>query len=468
MTTKTQHRHPPGLWILAFGNLWDTFSYFGTSTLIVLYMMHMFHLSQADSYLMFGAYAAFAYALPILGGVIADRWLGAKATAVLGSSLCIAGNLLLINGLQSVFYLGIAISLIGSSLFKSTSSKLTGELYDNNSQAKEVGFTWVYIAVNVGGLLGPLVYGYMAYHYGWHYGFLCSAIGIALGLIWLLSHWSLIIEHQKKLRTKGRVLLSVIALLLAIVGIDATFYYIDASKIFILTLFILGLLYLLFCINKHKGKSRKHLLGLFLLAFFAIFYFAAGLQIGTSVISFLQHDMKIGKLYNHLPSSTFSTLYCFFVILLAPIANKIWQHFYGQQKPIGPAIKVCLGIFFGSLGLFCFAIASLSSHVYVWVLLAYLFLSAGELVIVPTIYTAISNIAPDDMKSTMMGGWLFFISIGGYLSSLLANIANHVAMKLPNFSNFYNREFMFIATCILLVALVMFALQPILRRLFVI
>ena len=119
------------LFVTAFGAMWNTFSYYGTQTILVLYVMHVFKLSSTDSYLLYGAYTAFIFSTPLLGGIIADKWLGCKYTIVIGAVLNIIGNLLLISMNRSIFSLGLAATLIGSGLYKSNMSNLFGTFYSN-------------------------------------------------------------------------------------------------------------------------------------------------------------------------------------------------------------------------------------------------------------------------------------------------------------------------------------------------
>lgn len=455
----TQHpRHPKGLWIIAYTNLWDTFSYFGTCTMIVLYMMHVFHLSLSHSYLIFGAYATLAYALPVFGGMVADHILGGKFAMGLGVLMTCVGNLSLMSPHRFWFYVGITLSLLGSGLFKSTSYKLNGELYDPHDSQKEAGYTWMYAAINIGGILGPLVYGFVAYHYGWSYGFLCSAIGVASGFIWYVLQNHQVKESQAPKLNLSKILFTLLALLAVCLIFSLALLDMTWLNIALLTLFLSSLAYLIFQFMQHHGQTRRRLWALFLLSVFAMFYFLAAFQIATTVVTFLQHDINLGIIQTHLPSSTFNTLFCLFVLLLTPVATLFWRHKEKQGKPVHVASRVGLGVMFAVMGLLLFAVATISHAVYVWIILAYVFMSAGELVIVPATYTAVSNFAPDNMKSTMMGCWLFFIALGGYLSSLMANAAHRFALHVTDFANLYTREFLFVAGVILLMGLIILAL----------
>ncbi len=446
MNTKKFNRSS-ALWILALNNGWDTFSYFSTLTILALYFIHVFHLSKHTAYMLYGAYATFAYALPILGGVVADKFLGNKTVIIIGFVINIIGNVLLISLHRYWFSLGLAASLVGSGLYKSNLIRQIGSLYDINDHRKEKAFTWVYLAINIGGTVGPLVYGSIAYFIAWNYIFLFSAGGIFLSAILFLSywkHWDNNKKQEEPLSNKFPIYLTIV---FTIFLISIPFYKPSTITFFIFAIVSIAIIYLVMAIKTHTGKEKTHLKVLFLLSFFGMFYFAAGLQIGTTVTLFLQQKIHEGLINIKLPASTFSTLYCFFVLILAPITTYLWK-----RTVITVPVKMAMGVGLAGLGIAAFAFSASTTFILTGVIIGNLLLSAGELVITPAIYTAISNKAPESMKSSMMGCWLLFIALGGYLSSLLAS-ASHVVISAIGFSGKnYLGEFLFIAIFTLLVS----------------
>jgi proton-dependent oligopeptide transporter, POT family len=457
----TTLRHPRGLWVLAFGKMWDTFSYFGTQTILALYFIHIFHLSKSSSYLLYGAYAAIAFSAPILGGVVADKWLGSKNSLILGIVLNIAGNLMLVSFNRYLFSLGLATSLIGSGFYKSNATHLVGALYKDGDVRKELGFTWFYLAINVGGTLGPLVYGLVVYSLGWNFGFLCSAVGILFGGLLLLKNWDLLDIQDKPIEiSKSATMLLYLIVLLACFLLSFPFYIPAIINPLICAMFAVSIAYLIIAIRKYTGKERGRLFALLLICFFAMFYFAAGLQIGTTITLFIQYKIHQGVINTKLPASVFSALYSLFVLLLAPFFMLLWRRLKERGITLSAPIKLAMGIGFATLGIGAFAFASITNLVIIGVVVGNLLLSAGELVITPAAYTAMSDLAPTGMKSTMMGCWLLFIALGGYLSSLLANAAHFVAGVLPPQRSEYSVEFLFIAAFTLIVTIVVIATIP--------
>ena len=451
-------RQPKQFWVLAFGEIWNTFSYYGTQTILALYFIHVFHFTRSESYLLYGAYAAFAYSLPLLGGIVADRWLGSRNTLFLGAALNIGGNLLLMSFGHYWFCLGLATSLVGSGLYKSTSTHLVGTLYPEGDIKKEAAFTWLYLAVNVGGTLGPLAYGFAAYSLGWNFGFLFSALGILISLLWFLYNWNNN-EISKPLSATGKIFLYVI-ILASCLFFSIPFYIPKIINPLIFIMFIVGIIYLLSMITRYTLEERRHLWVLLLIGFFGMFYFAAGLQIGTTITLFIQDAIQKGLIKTQLPASTFSTLYPLFVLLLAPFFTYLWHRLKTKGiTPSAPA-KLALGMILATIGISAFACASLTKFIILGIIIGNLMLSAGELVLTPAVYTAVSNLSPPGMKNTMMGCWLLFIALGSYLSSVLASAAQQIT-RITFFSQpAHFGEFVFIAVFTLSVVLVLSLLTP--------
>lgn len=459
---KLSH-HPTPLWVLAFSKLWDTFSYFGTQTILALYFMHVFHLDRSTSYLLYGAYAAIAFTSPLLGGLIADRWLGSFPTLVAGSILNIVGNVILISLHRYSFCLGLSLSLIGSGLYNSNATHLVGTLYPSHDGRKEAGFTWYYLATNVGGVLGPLTYGVVAYALNWNWVFLCSALGLSFGLIWTIRERASLKSTELMVVSRGRLGFIVALLILLSLGLSTVLYYPRLLNGFVISLFALGVLYLIIRVRHHPALERKRLWGLLLLCFFAMFYFAAGLQTGSTITSFIQSKIQSGVIQTHLPGNTFNTLYCLFVLLLAPFVTRLWQQLKKRDIQPSVATKVALGIGLAAIGMGIFTLSALSSFVLLGVAIGYLFLSLGELVLMPSAYTAISDGSPVSMKSTMMGSWLLFIAMGGYFSSQLANLSNTISHHWFTLSP-YAGEFLSIALFTIAIAIIVALFVPRLGR----
>ena len=409
---------PQGVFTIAFGNLWDTFSYYGTQTILVLYLMHVFHFESGISYLVYGAYVSMSFSTPIFGGIIADRFLGSRNTALIGGVLAITGNLILMLHQPSRFFCGLSMALIGSGLYKCNATQMLGALYQKGAHDKEKGFTLLYLAINIGGTLAPLCYGLIIYQFhAWSLVFLINSIGIATSI--LLFLYNIKIYPTSNRLHKKQAFLALGGIILGMLFLFFSFSNIHFVLLAPIIVFILGMGYLIRTILQANKLNRRPLFGLLILSFFAMFYFSAGMQVGTTVTLFIQSVVKQFR----LPASTFNMLYSGFVLILAPFFATTWAFLKQKKIHITLQQKVVIGILLAALGMLAFAMAAKTSLIFSNILLGYLLLSAGELVITPAVYTAISNNAAPELKSAMMGGWFLFIGMGSYLSAIFSKIS---------------------------------------------
>lgn len=202
--------HPPGLFYLAFTEMWERFSYYGMTALLTLYMTkqlllpgHAEHVVGLDALrhvfewrgpisnlafasLIYGWYGGLVYFTPILGGLIADRWLGTKATVVLGALLMAGGHLAMT--FDASFLLALALLIAGSGCLKGNISAQVGQLYPQAAESlRTQGYTIFSAGINVGAVLGPLTCGGLAAVYGWHVGFGAAAGLMLLALVIYLA-----------------------------------------------------------------------------------------------------------------------------------------------------------------------------------------------------------------------------------------------------------------------------------------
>jgi POT family proton-dependent oligopeptide transporter len=458
-------KQPRSFWNLAFGELTVTFSYYGTQTILVLYLLRTFSLSHADSYVLYGAYAALAYSLPILGGVIADRWLGSKITVILGCGLNVLGNLMLMIGHHYLFCLGLAASLMGASLCKGNLSQLVGTLYPDSSTQKEAGFTMLYLFINIGGVLGPLVYGVVVYAIGWRWGFLCSALGLSIAGVWFIANrHQRVFQDSKKLLPSGMKLLLYLGIGAICLAISSVFYIPQISNMLIISVFLISITYLVVVILKYQGIERRHLMALAVLSFFGMFFFAASLQVGSTITLFIQSAIQAGTLQFQLPASVFSTLYPLFVLVLAPFFTYLWHTLKTKNISISMPAKLCIAMVLAGVGIGIFALTAVTQFMIPGILLGNILLSAGEIVLTPAIYMAVSDLAPAGLKGTMMGCWLLFIALGGYLSGVLANASHLIEHATIFHHNQFLAQFTFITCFTFIVALLLLLLVPKLTR----
>ena len=175
--------HPPGLFTLFFAEMWERFSYYGMRALLLFYMIKGF-LGYGDeqAYAVYGAYTGLVYATPFIGGMLADRLLGQRLAVVIGGLLMAAGHVTMTVENESVFFIALALLILGNGFFKPNISSMVGSLYPKASGRKDAAFTIFYMGINLGAAISPVLCGYVGETYGWHYGFGLATIGMLIGV----------------------------------------------------------------------------------------------------------------------------------------------------------------------------------------------------------------------------------------------------------------------------------------------
>ena len=187
METKGFFGHPPGLSTLFFTEMWERFSYYGMRALLVLYMVAAVSegglgFETADATAIYGLYTASVYFLPLIGGWIADRFIGAKRATFIGGVIIALGHFTLAVPSLTFFYLGLVLVAVGTGFLKSNISAMVGDLYEADDERRDGGFTIFYMGINLGAFAAPLITGALA-AYNWHWGFAAAGVGMVVGLI---------------------------------------------------------------------------------------------------------------------------------------------------------------------------------------------------------------------------------------------------------------------------------------------
>jgi POT family proton-dependent oligopeptide transporter len=172
---------PRGLTILFLTNMWEQFSYFGMRALLVYYMTTTLLFGQEKASSIYGFYTAFAYFTPIIGGTIADRWLGKRRAVIIGATVMAAGHFMMAS--EPLFYPALATIALGNGLFLPTLPSQINDLYGAEDPRRPWAYNVYYVGVNVGAFLAPLLCGFLGETYGWHYGFGAAGVGMLSGLL---------------------------------------------------------------------------------------------------------------------------------------------------------------------------------------------------------------------------------------------------------------------------------------------
>lgn len=479
---KPAKKQPSLLYFLTFLEFWDRFSYYGIQALLILYVVKIFHYPDNLAYKLYGTFTALTFASPVLGGILADKYIGLKNGVFIGGLLIILGNILLISHNENYLFFGLSTLICGIGFFKSNSASLVGSLYEKIPNKREAGFSIFYLGMNAGALLGPIIYGFIAKTIGWHASFLVSIIGTSVALI-LFFYKNLAFRIKQDFRVQPFLLflkekLKTVTGIFIIISlfIPLTSELLQQANIFGSLLIILGMtiIYILiFIMVKSNVIDRKHIIALSILSFFCIFYFSCSLQTATTLTLFIEREVNknIGSV--QLPTMIFLSLQPLFIIICAPFMGILWKKLNNKKFFSSIAFKTALGLFFAAISFFIFGLAAYYPDKHHFRLMSLIIgnftLGIGELCTLPILFSAVSAFSPKKWRSTMMSILFLSLAFSGYFAGWIAQITSNQTTIETYFRNVthYFGVFIEIGLLALIISIVMIVLSPFINQLLV-
>jgi POT family proton-dependent oligopeptide transporter len=416
-------RHPKGLALLFVTEMWERFSYYGMRGLLILFLVDAVKdgglgWSQEDAGRLYGWYTSLVYLTPVLGGLLADRYLGTHRSLVLGGVIIALGHFTLALQTMSTFYIGLLLIIVGTGFFKPCASVMVGQLYGFNDPRRDAAYTIFYMGINLGAFIGPLICGWLAENprYGWSYGFAAAGVGMVLGL------WAYLAGRPYFLAGVGERPESQLK---PAAGLP------DQA------------------VAPEGAEERQRILAIVIMAFFVIFFWSAFEQAGASLNLYalektnravsadtwlspwLAPDPSTGGAVS-LPASWFQSLNPLFILLFAPLFSWWWGRL--QRLGLEPAtpVKMALGLWLLGAGFVVMVYAALRSDGGAlvspwWLVLTYLLHTWGELCLSPVGLSFVNKLAPVRLAALLMGMW--FLAnwaanlIAGYLTAYMGAIS---------------------------------------------
>jgi POT family proton-dependent oligopeptide transporter len=455
MTDARWFGHPRGLSTLFFTEMWERFSYYGMRAILVLFMTNAvatggMGLDDVTATAIYGLYTAAVYVVALPGGWVADRLLGLRRSVFWGGSIIAAGHFTLAIPNIIAFYAGLSLIVVGTGLLKPNISAIVGDLYPEGGARRDAGFSIYYMGINMGGMLGPLVCGYLGEVVDWHLGFGAAGVGMVLGLI-QYSLGGRYLGTAGELRPEARApvararatrallvtleaaggLALILAALQSMGAIQLTLLgFVDWAGLFIVSLAALFLLYVV--IFGGLTVAEKKRVGVIAVCFLAAACFWSGFeQAGSSMNLFADRltDRVIGGW--EMPASFLQSVNALFIILLAPMFSALWI-WLGSRNPSIPA-KMGSGLIFLGVGFAVLAWgsanASLESSVSPsWLVVTYFFHTIGELCLSPIGLSSITKLSPARYVGQMMGIWFMGAALGNLVAGRVAGLIESLPM----------------------------------------
>ena len=408
VTRETWLGHPKALYLLFATEMWERFSYYGMRALLVLSLVAGvqtanpgFGFSQAEALKLYGLFTGFVYFTPLIGGWLADNYLGQRKSVIIGGLVMAAGQFTLasaIPGNLSLFYIGLVLLVIGNGFFKPNISTMVGDLYAEGDARRDAAFTIFYMGINAGAFLAPLVCSTLGENpaLGWRYGYMSAGIGMILSVIIQLAFSRRYLDEIGVVPAAHRALAKSGGRKEALTAEE-----VDRLRV-IFMLFV------------------------FIVLFWAAFEQAGGLM---NLYAAEKTDRMLGAF--EVPAGWFQSLNPLFIVLLAPLFSIAWARLgtLGRNPPTPN--KMASGLILTGIGFLAMVAAVYDQAAngkasMIWLVIAYFFHTTGELCISPVGLSMVTKLAPLRLASLMMGVWFLINFVANWLSGIIGSFAEQL------------------------------------------
>jgi POT family proton-dependent oligopeptide transporter len=389
-------KHPPGLYVLFFTEMWERFSFYTMFAVFVLYMDETLKFGDAKSTSIYGAYNLFVYLTPLVGGIVADRYLGCRKTVLIGALFMAAGQFLLWTGPVSLFYLGLVALCAGNGFFKPNISTMVGNLYPQNSPLRDSAFNIFYVGINIGAFLAPLAAAKLHEYFGYRWAFFAAGVGMLLSMV-IITVFRSHVDHADGVRAKE-----------------------EGEADIVLT----------------KAEERSRFWTLMLFFTIVVIFWTAYMQYGDVLTLWARDNTRVVTLplWGKVLPETYQSVNPVFIFILTPALVWLWGFLNARRKEPSTGMKMVLGmlvtaisflIMVGAAASFARAGAPVSAG---WLVSFYGVITLAELLLSPMGLSYVTRVAPPRMRSTMMGLWFVASAVGGWL----AGVAGVLWQKVPH------------------------------------
>nr|WP_198912280.1 peptide MFS transporter [Parvularcula mediterranea] len=447
MALFQMRNHPKGLYILFFAEMWERFSYYGMRALLVLYLTKHFLFGDSAAYGIYGAYTTLVYILPVIGGTLADRYLGQRKAIIIGAVMLVAGHATMaIEGepvapggspdimVLNLFYLALALIIMGTGFLKANISTIVGELYDKTDTRRDSAFTLFYVGINLGAFAGALIAGYLGETFGWKYGFGAAGVGMLLGLLVFVLGTPLLgkageVPDKEKLHKPAFAGLSpnwLIYIGTAIVTVAVWWLVRDQETVGYL-LMVAGALtvgYILYrAVFQLEPHARDRIILALILISMQVLFWGLFEQAGSSLNIYTDREVDRTIFGAEVVASVFQSLNAMYIVLLGPLFASFWAYLAKRGKDPTAPQKFGLGIIqlgLGFLVLVWGANTSSGLTPVIFIFLIYLLHTTGELCLSPVGLSAMTRLSVPSMVGLIMGTWFLASGAGNFVASLIA------------------------------------------------
>ena len=426
--------HPKGLFLLFMAEMWERFSYYGMRALLIFYLVQHWLFSDSEASIIYGAYTALVYITPVVGGYLADQYIGQRKAVLFGAVLLTFGHFFMAfegsggqaDPMINVFWLALALIIVGSGFLKANISVIVGQLYSRTDVRRDPAYTIFYMGINVGAATASIICGYLGQTYGWEYGFGLAGFGMLLGLVFFVIGKPLLLgkgEPKDPAKIKGAKEWGIYGAGLAMVALCWAAIQYQEMVGYVLGAVGGGLvLYVLFtAVTKLPSQERDRIFAAMFLILTSIVFWALFEQAGSSLNLFTDRHVDT----QGVNASMFQSINAIYIVLLAPLFAMLWQGLARKGAEPSTPLKFGMAVIQVGLGFLVLVWGAESVGVSVptpviFIFLIYLLHTTGELCLSPVGLSAMNRLSPAHMASLIMGTWFFASATGNFAAGLIA------------------------------------------------
>ncbi|MBI3286068.1 MAG: peptide MFS transporter [Burkholderiales bacterium] len=440
--------------MLFLTEMWERFSYYGMRALLVIYLVNAQGYERANALALYATYTGLVYLSPLLGGYLADRYLGRRKAILIGGFTMALGHFAM--AFEPLLHLALGLLIIGNGFFKPNIGTLLGSLYREHDPRRDGGFTFFYMGVNTGAFLAPLVAGTLGEKIGWHYGFAAAGVGMCLGL-------AQFVHGQKKLGNAGfigdktsldksdwlHILLIAGGMVPLVLAILSAWTFIgpvwDPLPLLGKLAVVAGIIGALWFSGKASGKEQTaqamtrdewlRIAAILIMGFFVIFFWMGFEQAGGTMSLFADKltDRHLGDW--EIPASYFQAINPLSIVILGPVLAAFWTRLDQTRFALSSPAKMGFGLIFLGLGFLVMAIAQDRANVSGtvgphWLAMVFVIHTIGELCLSPVGLSMVTKLAPTRVAAMMMGVWYLANAAANKLAGILEELLKGTDFKL--------------------------------------
>ncbi len=466
---SNKQSHPKALYTLFATEMWERFSYYGMRALLTLYLTAElanggFGLNRQESLTLYAIFTGLVYLTPILGGWVADKFLGKRKTVYIGGLVMAVGQFLLAasaflaHSLEPdmrlfVFNFGLGVLIIGNGFFKPNISTIVGDFYDDNDPRKDSAFNIFYMGINLGAILGPFIAGALGENVSWGWGYFAAGVGMIIGVLWMKSREASLEDKglppntpEGKLVLDGKDWRDIIVYAIALVVTTLVVVFVwgllpdNVADIITYVGFAVGLFGLGYIIFQGTNGSAEwsRMIVILVLAFFNIAFWAGFEQAGGTMNLFAKENTDRLIFGWDMPATWFQNINPIAILIFAPIFSILWLKLDAMKFNPRTPIKFAIGLFLGAVAFWIMTQASNAADGGSlvspwWLVVVYVVLTLGELMLSPIGLSMITKLAPKKLVSVVMGLWMASFAAGNYLAGMMESILHKYDFELYPF-----------------------------------